>query len=188
MPTLDADPDPACERLAALLDRLSPPPGVAVAESLTGGLVLARLVGVPGSGAWLRGGVVAYHSDVKRSLLAVPPGPVVCAEAAGAMAAAAARLLGAPFAVATTGVAGPDPQDGVPPGQVFVGVCARGAVSARHEQVRGGPEEVRAGATALATAALADAVEASIAAATALLVDPSTDRAAPVGPGRRGRA
>jgi len=93
---------------------------LAVAESLTGGLVAARLVNVPGASSWFRGGVVAYASDVKRSLLEVPPGPVVSAEAATAMASGARRALGADVGLAVTGVAGPDEQDGQRPGTVFL--------------------------------------------------------------------
>jgi nicotinamide-nucleotide amidase len=96
---------------------------LAVAESLTGGLVAARLVNVPGASTWFRGGVVSYASDVKRTLLAVPPGPVVSREAAAAMAAEVRRLLGADIGLGVTGVAGPDPQDGEPPGTVFLAVA-----------------------------------------------------------------
>ena len=93
---------------------------LAVAESLTGGLVAARLVNVPGASSWFRGGVVAYASDVKRSLLDVPPGSVVSAEAATAMASGARRALDADVGLAVTGVAGPDEQDGQRPGTVFL--------------------------------------------------------------------
>lgn len=94
-----------------------------LAESLTGGLVSARLVNVPGASAWLRGSVVAYASGVKFSVLGVPEGPVVSEEAARAMAAGARRVLGADVGLAVTGVAGPDPQDGRPPGTVVVGLA-----------------------------------------------------------------
>lgn len=93
---------------------------LAVAESLTGGLVAARLVNVPGASTWFRGGVVAYASDVKHDLLAVPPGPVVSEETAGAMAAGVRQRLGADVGLGVTGVAGPDPQDGEPPGTVYL--------------------------------------------------------------------
>ncbi|HKE73814.1 MAG TPA: competence/damage-inducible protein A [Acidimicrobiales bacterium] len=97
---------------------------LAVAESLTGGLVASRLVNVSGASEWFRGGVVSYASDVKFSLLGVPEGPVVSAEAAGAMAEGVRRLLGADVGLAVTGVAGPDPQEGQPPGTVFMAVAA----------------------------------------------------------------
>jgi competence/damage-inducible protein CinA-like protein len=95
---------------------------LAVAESLTGGLVASRLVSVPGASTWFRGGVVSYASDVKASLLGVPEGPVVSAAAAGAMAEGVRRLLGADVGLGVTGVAGPDSQEGQPPGTVFLAV------------------------------------------------------------------
>jgi nicotinamide-nucleotide amidase len=95
---------------------------LAVAESLTGGLIASRLVDVPGSSAWFRGGVVSYASDVKFSVLDVPEGPVVSAEAAAAMATGVRDLLGADVGLATTGVAGPEPLEGRPPGTVFLAV------------------------------------------------------------------
>jgi competence/damage-inducible protein CinA-like protein len=97
---------------------------LAVAESLTGGLVASRLVGVAGASAWFRGGVVSYASDVKASVLGVPEGPVVSAAAAGAMAEGVRRLLGADVGLGVTGVAGPDSQEGQPPGTVFLAVAA----------------------------------------------------------------
>lgn len=95
---------------------------LAVAESLTGGLVAARLVNVVGASAWFRGGVVAYASDVKHLLLDVPEGPVVSEVAAGAMASGVRVVLGADVGLAVTGVAGPDPQDGEKPGTVFLAI------------------------------------------------------------------
>jgi nicotinamide-nucleotide amidase len=101
---------------------------LAVAESLTGGLVAARLVNVAGASTWFRGGVVAYASDVKRSLLDVPPGPVVSEQAAAAMASQVRSTLGADIGLGVTGVAGPDEQDGERPGTVFL--AAAGAAGA----------------------------------------------------------
>ena len=100
---------------------------VAVAESLTGGLVVAALVSVPGASAVVRGGVVAYMSDLKASLLGVDPDLLaregaVHPEVAAAMARGVRERLGADYGVATTGVAGPDPQDGHPVGEVHVAV------------------------------------------------------------------
>ena len=94
---------------------------LAVAESLTGGLVAARLVDVPGASAWFRGGVVSYASAVKWSLLGVPEGPVVTPEAVAAMAAGVRDLLGADVGLGVTGVAGPESAEGQPPGTVFLG-------------------------------------------------------------------
>ncbi len=93
---------------------------VAVAESLTGGMVASALAEAPGSSTWFRGAVVAYASEVKHQLLDVPPGPVVTAEAAASMAGGVRRLLGADIAVALTGAGGPSGQDGQPPGTVFL--------------------------------------------------------------------
>lgn len=103
-----------------LLDRQL---SLGVAESLTGGLMASRLVDVPGASRWFRGGVVAYDSAVKHSVLDVPVGPVVSEAAAGAMATGARRVLGADVGLGITGVAGPDPQEGHPPGTVFVGLA-----------------------------------------------------------------
>lgn len=99
---------------------------LALAESLTGGLVASRVVSVPGASDWFRGALVTYATDVKNQLLDVPEGPVVSAEAACAMAAGAARVLGADVGLSTTGVAGPAMQDDQPPGTVFAGVAVPG--------------------------------------------------------------
>lgn len=105
---------------------------LAVAESLTGGLIGARLTAVPGASRVFRGGLVSYASEVKFDLLDVPEGPVVNAATAEAMAMGACRAFGATVGVSTTGVAGPDWQDGEKPGTVFVGLAIDGeAVSAR---------------------------------------------------------
>ena len=96
---------------------------LALAESVTGGLVGSRLSAITGAGDVLRGGVVAYASDVKFALLGVPEGPVVTAAAAEAMAAGVRRLLGADVGLATTGVAGPTEQEGQPVGTVFLGLA-----------------------------------------------------------------
>jgi competence/damage-inducible protein CinA-like protein len=96
---------------------------LAVAESVTGGLIASRLVNVAGASQWFRGGVVSYASDVKFNLLGVPEGPVVSGEAAEAMAAGVRRVLGAAVGLSVTGVAGPDEQDGQPAGTVYVGVA-----------------------------------------------------------------
>lgn len=94
-----------------------------IAESYTGGLIASRVVAVEGASRWFRGGVVAYASDVKFDFLKVPEGPVVTAACARAMAAGARERLGCDVGLATTGVAGPDPQEGLPPGTAFVGIA-----------------------------------------------------------------
>jgi nicotinamide-nucleotide amidase len=105
-----------------------------LAESLTGGLIASRLVNVAGASQWFRGGLVSYASDVKYDLLNVSPGPVVSASAAEEMARGTQQMLKVDVALAITGVAGPDEQDGHPPGTVFVGVAIGDEVS--HSQLR----------------------------------------------------
>jgi nicotinamide-nucleotide amidase len=100
---------------------------LAVAESLTGGLVAAALTDVPGSSVAFRGGIVAYATELKAELLGVDAallaahGPVYPAVAA-AMAQGVRGRLGATVGAATTGVAGPGPQDGHPAGTVHIAV------------------------------------------------------------------
>ncbi|MGI8493272.1 MAG: competence/damage-inducible protein A [Acidimicrobiales bacterium] len=95
---------------------------LAVAESLTGGLIGGRLTAVPGAGDWFRGGVICYDTDVKRDLLEIGDVPAVSEEAASRMAAGVARLLDAEVGLAVTGVAGPTEQDGQPVGTVWIGL------------------------------------------------------------------
>jgi len=114
-----------------------------VAESLTGGLMGARFTAVAGASDVFRGGIVSYASDVKFSLLGVPEGPVVSAEAASAMAVGARRVLGADVALATTGVAGPTEQEGQPVGTVFLGLAMDGASEAHLVQLPGDRQRIR---------------------------------------------
>ncbi|GAU69658.1 hypothetical protein SSP35_13_01290 [Streptomyces sp. NBRC 110611] len=100
---------------------------LAVAESLTGGLVAGALTAVPGASRVLRGSVTAYATDLKRELLGVDGDLLaacgaVDAEVARQMAGGVRRVLSADWGIATTGVAGPDAQDGQPVGTVFVAV------------------------------------------------------------------
>lgn len=113
---------------------------VATAESLTGGLLGAALTAISGSSATYRGGVVAYATDAKQSLLRVPAGLIeergaVDPDVAIAMATGCRDRFGATFGVATTGVAGPAEQDGRPVGAVFVAIS--------------GPDDDRAGASSV---------------------------------------
>jgi nicotinamide-nucleotide amidase len=96
---------------------------LALAESLTGGLVGSRLTAVPGASEVFRGGVVSYASDVKFDLLEVSPGPVVNEPVAIEMAEGVRRLLHADVGLSLTGVAGPAEQDDVPVGTVCIGVA-----------------------------------------------------------------
>lgn len=100
---------------------------VATAESLTGGELASRLVSVPGASVAFRGGIVAYATDLKASILGVDEALLtargaVDAEVAQAMAAGVQTITQAMYAVATTGVAGPDDQGGKSPGTVFIGL------------------------------------------------------------------
>ena len=97
-----------------------------VAESLTGGLVGARLTNVAGASDFFRGSIVSYDSEVKFDLLGVPDGPVVSEPAACAMAEAVCKLLDADVGLGVTGVAGPAEQDGQPVGTVFMAVTLDG--------------------------------------------------------------
>jgi nicotinamide-nucleotide amidase len=124
---------------------------LAVAESLTGGAVAAALVEVPGASAVLRGSVVAYATDLKARLLGVPE-PLLTAygavnpDVALAMAHGARQRLDAEWGVATTGVAGPTPQDGRPVGEVHVAVAGPGGEAMRTLALRGNRERIRSGA------------------------------------------
>ncbi|MDZ4828089.1 MAG: competence/damage-inducible protein A [Actinomycetota bacterium] len=97
-----------------------------VAESVTGGLIGARIVSVPGASDSFRGTIGAYSTDVKRSVLGVTAESVVTEEAAREMAEGAQRVLGADVGISVTGVAGPAEQDGVAVGTVFFGVALPG--------------------------------------------------------------
>ena len=136
---------------------------VAVAESLTGGLVTAALTEVPGASGMVRGGVVAYVNDVKHELLGVPDDVLaavgaVSAEVATALAEGVRQRLSATFGVATTGVAGPDPQEGRPVGEVYVAVAGPGGVVVRQLDLSaaGDRGRVRRAAVAAALALLAE--------------------------------
>ena len=121
---------------------------LATAESLTGGLVAAALTDVPGSSNAFRGGVVAYATELKAQLLGVDPGLLerhgpVYAPVAVAMADGVRNLLSATIGVATTGVAGPGPQDGHPAGTVHVAVSLSGDTVVRTMALPGNRDEVR---------------------------------------------
>ena len=106
-----------------------------VAESLTGGFIGARIANVPGASRTFRGSIASYATDVKRAVLGVTADLVVSEEAVKQMAEGAQRVLGADVAIAVTGVAGPDEQDGQPVGTVWYGIAIPGhepeAVTAR---------------------------------------------------------
>lgn len=117
-------PGPAAEVLRLLQARGET---LAVAESLTGGLVAAEVTAVPGASRVFRGSVTAYATELKHEVLGVDgtllaERGAVDAEVALQMAAGVRKVMGADWGVATTGVAGPDPQDGQAVGTVFVAV------------------------------------------------------------------
>jgi nicotinamide-nucleotide amidase len=121
---------------------------LAVAESLTGGLLAAALTAVPGASAAFRGAVVAYATDLKTALLGVPADLLdrhgaVHPSVAAAMAEGARRRMGAAVAAATTGVAGPDPADGQPVGTVHIAVSAGGSTTARALALSGDRCQIR---------------------------------------------
>ena len=116
---------------------------LAAAESVTGGLVGARLTTVPGASEVFRGAVVSYASAVKFDLLGVPEGPVVSIDAAKAMALGVRERLGADVGIATTGVAGPAKQEGHPPGTVFLGLALGEDAEALRVRLPGDRRRVR---------------------------------------------
>jgi nicotinamide-nucleotide amidase len=133
---------------------------VGVAESLTGGLVIASLVSVPGASAVVRGGIVAYATDLKQSLLGVDPvlleahGPVherVAQQMArGVRNATGSSGRPADVGIATTGIAGPGSPDGQPVGTVHIGVCTPLGSRVESLHLSGGRDEIRAAAAARA--------------------------------------
>ncbi len=134
---------------------------VAVAESLTGGLLAAAFVEVPGVSAVFRGGLVVYATDLKASLAGVPQDLLaergaVDPAVAVALAVGARDRCGADWGLGTTGVAGPDPQDGQPVGTVFVGCAGPGGTAWRGFTFAGDRPSIRAGAVTAALALLAD--------------------------------
>lgn len=136
---------------------------VATAESLTAGLVTATLTTVPGSSAVVRGGLVVYATDLKASLADVPADLLaehgaVHPDVAAALAEGARRACGADWGVGLTGVAGPDPQDGVPPGRVYLGVSGPPGTSVTCLDLPGGRHAVRTASVAAALDALRSAL------------------------------
>jgi nicotinamide-nucleotide amidase len=116
---------------------------LALAESVTGGMVTARLVDVEGVSATLRGAVVSYASEVKFDLLDVDEGPVVNERTAQQMAEGVRRLLGSDVAVSLTGVAGPAEQDGQPAGTLWVGVALPDRTVTRSYRLPGLRDQMR---------------------------------------------
>lgn len=162
-----SEPDEAARALVAALG--SRGWSLAIAESLTGGLVVATIVSVPGASAVLRGGVVAYATDLKRSLLgvdadllarrgAVDP-DVALQMAQGVRVTAGRDGVAADVGIATTGVAGPDPQDGQAVGTVYVAVSTPVETRVEGLALEGGRAEIRSAAVRHALRLARDCVE-----------------------------
>ena len=127
---------------------------IAVAESLTGGLLVAELIRTPGASAVVLGGVVAYSTELKHTLLGVDAEVLaahgaVHPDVAAQMAAGVRDTLAvggepAHIGISTTGVAGPDPQDGQPVGTVYLGFAIGSEVRTKHLQLEGSRDDIRA--------------------------------------------
>ncbi|WP_299575063.1 CinA family protein [uncultured Williamsia sp.] len=156
---VDAETTELCERLAEVAQRTGR--SIATCESLTAGNLAAQMGRAPSSGEWYAGGVIAYRSSVKHSLLHVPDGPVVSEESARAMAHSTATMFGADLTIALTGEAGPDTDEDVPPGTVWVGVVDRGQASADRVEFDGDPADVLAATVHFGVRLLLERAEAS---------------------------
>lgn len=147
---------------ADLLARLSATGAtLALAESLTGGLLADAFIAVPGASAVVRGSIVAYATDLKATLLGVDAELLrahgaVHPEVAEQMAAGVRERMEATYGVATTGVAGPDPQDGQPVGTVYVGLAGPNGRAHARLDLHGDRAMIRAGAVAGALALLTE--------------------------------
>ena len=136
---------------------------VATAESLTGGALAAAVVDVPGASACFEGAVVSYSNRVKTEVLGVPAALLaergsVDPEVAAAMARGARRVLGTDWAVATTGVAGPEPHDGRPVGTVYLGLAGPRGATAVELRATGDRAAIRAATVAAALERLTAAI------------------------------
>jgi nicotinamide-nucleotide amidase len=157
-----SDGHPVADAVVALLRELDL--SVGTAESLTGGLVCAALTSVPGASTVVRGGVVAYASEVKADLLGVDPELLaregaVCEPVAAQLADGIRRVLGCAVGVSTTGVAGPDPADGQPVGTVFVGASGAWGIVVEPLALTGVREQIRAASVLAALTLLERALE-----------------------------
>lgn len=157
-------PDPALRIVVAAGARTL---SVATAESLTAGLVAARIADVPGASAVLRGGVISYANAVKERLLGVEADLLerrgsVDGEVARQMATGALRACGADVAVSTTGAAGPSAHDGKPVGTVFIGYADAGDSGFTEFHFAGDRVSIRAQARDAALRILAEHLESQV--------------------------
>ncbi|MDI5973081.1 CinA family protein [Streptomyces sp. SL13] len=138
---------------------------LAVAESLTGGLVAAELTSVPGASSAFAGSVTAYATRLKHELLGVDAGLLadrgaVDPDVARSMARGVRDRLGATWGLATTGVAGPAPQDGKPVGTVYVAVAGPSHAAVVPLTLSGDRSAIRVAAVRGALELLVDALSA----------------------------
>lgn len=159
-PPNEPDTGPAAQVVAILRQREQT---LGVAESLTGGLLAAAFVDVPGASAVFRGGLVVYATDLKELLAGVPRallaerGPVD-PDVAAALAAGTRQRLHVDWAAATTGVAGPQPHGGAAVGTVWLAVCGPTTQVTRLVRLTGGRQAIRSAAVAAAVGLVAEAV------------------------------
>ncbi|MEV1131016.1 nicotinamide-nucleotide amidohydrolase family protein [Agromyces sp. NPDC049794] len=159
-------PQPADRAAAVVAELTRRGLRIAVAESLTGGLVVAELTRIPGASLVVNGGVVAYDTGVKHTVLGVS---AELLEREGAVHPEVARQMAdrvrgvlavdgrpADLGIATTGVAGPDPQDGKPVGTVFLGVAMGDEIEAIPLDLPGDRAEIRSATVRAAIGALLD--------------------------------
>lgn len=128
---------------------------LAVAESCTGGLLGHRLTDIPGSSAYFLGGVIAYRNEIKTRILGVREETLarfgaISPEAAREMAEGVRRLFQADLAIAITGVAGPDPEEGKPVGEIYIALAGPDGVEVR--RIHGGSDRGRNKALAVEAA------------------------------------
>lgn len=140
---------------------------VAVAESVTGGLVTAALTDVAGASIVVRGGVLAYATDIKAAVLGVDEALLarvgaVDADVAEQMARGVRSLMGATYGLATTGVAGPDQVDGKPVGMVYVAVVGADSSRVKALKLTGGRRDVRSHSVLAVLALLAEELGAQV--------------------------
>ncbi|MCO8270986.1 CinA family protein [Actinoplanes sp. TRM 88003] len=136
----------------------------ATAESLTGGLVAATVVEIPGVSAVYRGGFVVYATELKHTLAGVPRGLLdergpVDPDVAVALAEGARDRCGADWGVATTGVAGPEPQDGKPVGLVYVAAAGPAGSQVRELRLEGNRSAIRTESVTSALLLLSDCLQ-----------------------------